>query len=139
MSREEHEHAMPDEELLQKLSDEYQEALLADDKMRIENNIAPRFWQRFGRYYHAYSVEWKDPHPTTPVTRHLSESALGEVEMEWMDQVLRGEIELGDESRRGRPIARVHSKSQIPSTKSQIVKCSKDSTGYRTARFILSL
>ncbi len=32
MSREEHEHAMPDEELLARLSDEYQEALLADDK-----------------------------------------------------------------------------------------------------------
>jgi hypothetical protein len=98
MSREEHEHAMSDDEFLQKLSDEYQEALLAEDRMRIENNIAPRFWQRFGRYFHAYSVEWKDPHPTTPVTRHLSESALGEVEMEWMEQVLRGDIELGDET-----------------------------------------
>ena len=98
MSREEHEHAMPDEELLQRLSDEYQEAVVADDRMRIENQIAPRFWQRFGRYFHAYAAEWKDPHPTTPVTRHLSESALGEVEMEWMEQVLRGEIELGDET-----------------------------------------
>ena len=96
MSREEH--AMPDEELLAKLSDEYQEALLADDGMRIENSIAPRFWQRFGRYFQSYAVEWKDPHPTTPVTRHLSESALGEVEMERMAQVLRGEIKLGDET-----------------------------------------
>jgi hypothetical protein len=98
MSREEDEHAMPDEELLARLSDEYQEALLAEDRMRIENQIAPRFWQRFGRYFHTYAVEWKDPHPTTPVTRHLSDSALGEVEMEWMAQVLRGDIELGDEA-----------------------------------------
>jgi hypothetical protein len=43
-------------------------------------------------------VEWKDPHPTTPVTRYLRDSALGEVEMEWMGQVLQGEIELGDET-----------------------------------------
>jgi hypothetical protein len=98
MAREEHEHEMSDQELLARLSDEYEQALLEDDRMRIENQIAPRFWQRFGRYFHAYAVAWKDPHPTTPVTRHLSDSALGEVEMEWMDQVLRGEIDLGDEA-----------------------------------------
>ena len=42
-------------------------------------------------------MEWKDPHPTTPVTRHLSASARGEVETEWMEQMLRGDIELGDD------------------------------------------
>lgn len=98
MNGEEHEHAMTDEELLRKLSDEYEEALSTDDKMRIENRIAPRFWQRFSHYFHTYAFEWKDPHPTTPVTRHLDGAALGEVEMEWMEQVLRGEIELGDEA-----------------------------------------
>jgi len=91
------EQLIPEDELLEKLSDEYNEALVSGDNMRIENDIAPRFWQRFGRYFHTYAAEWRDPHPTTPVTRHLGESALGEVEMEWMVQVLRGEIELGDE------------------------------------------
>ncbi len=98
MNREEREHSMSDEELLQKLSDEYQEALLTHDNMRVENSIAPRFWQRFSRYFHAYAVEWRDPNPTTPVTRHMSDSGLGEVETEWMTQVLRGDIELGDEA-----------------------------------------
>ena len=97
MNREEHEHTMPEEELLQRLSDEYNEAFASGDNMRIENDIAPRFWQRFGRYFHAYAAEWRDPHPTTPVTRHLADSALGEVEMEWMEQVLRDDIEPGDE------------------------------------------
>jgi hypothetical protein len=97
MKDEEHEHTMADEDLLRRLSDEYEQALLAEDTMRIENKIAPRFWQRFGRYFHTYGVEWKDPHPTTPVTRHLEGSTMGEVETEWMRQVLQGEIELGDE------------------------------------------
>ena len=97
MNGEEHEHLLADDEVLRKLSEEYEEALLAEDRMRIENSIAPRFWQRFGRYFEAYGVEWRDPHPTTPVTRHLNDSSLGEVQMEWMAQVLRGEIELGDE------------------------------------------
>ncbi len=97
MDREEHEHTMTDEELLQRLTDEYEEAAVAGDNMRIENSIAPRFWKRFGRYYGAYAAEWQNPHPTTPVTRHMDDSRMGEVQTEWMEQVLRGDIELGDE------------------------------------------
>ncbi len=91
------EYTMSEEELLQRLSDEYQQALVEGDNMRIENEIAPRFWERFGRYYTSYGAEWMNPHPTTEVTRHMDDANMGEVQMEWMVQVLRGEIELGDE------------------------------------------
>ncbi len=90
-----------DDDLVLVLSEEYKVALMHRDRDRIDNNIAPRFWARFAKYYNAYSVLWEDPerdvHPDHEPGYILDVSCLGKVQADWMDRVLRGEIELGDE------------------------------------------
>lgn len=89
------------DELLIVLREEYEEALLAKDQDRIDDEIAPRFWSRFASYFNQYDVLWEDPerdeHPDHEPRYMLDRSYLGKVQADWMDQVLRGEIEIGDE------------------------------------------
>jgi hypothetical protein len=97
---------LPDEErandeLIELLSEEYQQALRDDDRERIDDDIAPRFWARFASYFNQYNVLWEDPerdaHPDHEPRDMLKGSSLGRVQAAWMDRVLRGDIELGDE------------------------------------------
>ncbi len=89
---------LTNDELIGRLGDEYEKALRANDRDRIDNDIAPRFWARFGPYFNEYRAEWKSPDPETEADRYiLDDRYLGKIEMDWMDQVLRGEIEIGDE------------------------------------------
>ncbi len=89
---------LTNDELIGRLADEYEKARRAGDRDRIENDIAPRFWARFAPYYNQYRSEWKSPDPLLEADRYmLDERYLGKVQTEWMDQVLRGEIEVGDE------------------------------------------
>ncbi len=94
---EDHEHT--DDELITKLSEEYEIALNDGDRERIDDDIAPRFWARFGSFFNQYRTMWAHAsEPDDEKDRYmLSEPFLGKMQMEWMDQVLRGEIELGDE------------------------------------------
>lgn len=89
------------DELITLLSQHYEEALLQKDQDRIDNEIAPRFWARFAPYYNEYQALYKDPeqhaHPDHEARYILDDSYLGKVQVDWMDQVLKGEIELGDE------------------------------------------
>lgn len=95
-------HQLTNDELIGRLGDAYERALRAGDRDRIENEIAPRFWGRFGPYFNQYRVEWKNPDPMIEADRYmLDERYLGKVQMEWMDQVLRGEIDIGDEMDEG--------------------------------------
>lgn len=88
---------LSNDELIGRLGDEYEIALRAGDHDRIENDIAPRFWSRFASYFNEYGREWKSPDPAREADYLLDEHSMGKVEMEWMDQVLKGEIEVGDE------------------------------------------
>ena len=90
---------LTDDELLGRLSAEYEKALLAHDRTRIKEPIAPRFWARFASFFNEYEVEWKSSDSLVEANRYmLDERYLGKVQMEWMDQVLKGEIEIGEES-----------------------------------------
>ena len=89
---------LTNDELIGRLGEEYERALLDGDHERIENDISPRFWGRFATYFNQYRVEWKNPDPQGEVDEYsLDERSLGRVQAEWMDQVLRGEIEIGEE------------------------------------------
>lgn len=93
---------MTNDELITELSQEYETALVNEDYEMIEDDIAPRFWARFAPYYNEYRTLWVNPeqkeHPDNVADRYmLQERNMGKVQMDWMDQVLRGEIEIGDE------------------------------------------
>ncbi|OPY67995.1 MAG: hypothetical protein A4E57_01983 [Syntrophorhabdaceae bacterium PtaU1.Bin034] len=89
---------LTNDELVGRLGEEYEKALRAGDRDRIENDIAPRFWIRFAAYFNQYRAEWKGPSAMLEADRYmLDERYLGKVQMDWMDQVLKGEIEIGDE------------------------------------------
>ncbi len=89
---------LSNDELIGRLGDEYEKALRAGDRTRIEDDIAPRFWGRFAAYFNQYRMEWKSPDQRMEAdTYMLDEHYLGKVQMDWMDQVLRGEIDIGDE------------------------------------------
>ena len=91
----------PDNQLLTLLSEEYQTALMRHDRDRIDNEIAPRFWARFANRFNAYKVMWDDPereaHPDHEARYLLDDSYLGKMQADWMDGVLKGDIEPGDE------------------------------------------
>jgi hypothetical protein len=89
---------LTNDELIGRLGAEYEEALRSRDETSIEEEIAPRFWARFGSYFNEYDLEWKSPDPLAEADRYLlDERQLGKVQMDWMDQVLKGEIEIGEE------------------------------------------
>lgn len=89
---------LTNDDLIGRLGAEYDDALRARDETRIEEEIAPRFWARFGPFFNQYDIEWKSPNSQSEADRYLlDERFLGKVQVEWMDQVLRGEIEIGEE------------------------------------------
>jgi hypothetical protein len=89
---------LSDDELLDKLSDEYLDALQKRNHRRIEEAIAPRFWTRFSSYFNEYIPQWKGSDGENPPDAYAVMSGeLGQLQAQWMDQVLRGEISLSDE------------------------------------------
>jgi hypothetical protein len=92
------ENMLGDDELLDKLSDEYLDATRKGDHGRIDETIAPRFWQRFGSYFHEYAREWKGAGGATSGDAYTAVSeSLGQIQAGWMDQMLRGDIALAEE------------------------------------------
>jgi hypothetical protein len=90
---------LTNDELVGRLAAEYDRALREQDETRIAEEIAPRFWARFGPYFNEYEIEWNSPDPMEEADSYmLDEGNLGKVQMDWMDQVLKGEIEIGEES-----------------------------------------
>ena len=86
---------LTDDDLIGRLGAEYDEALRAYDETRIEEEIAPRFWARFGPYFNQYDMEWNNTIRLRGAGRYvLEEGHLGKVQMEWMARVLKGEIEI---------------------------------------------
>jgi hypothetical protein len=92
------ENLLGDDELLDKLSDEYLDALRKGNRRRIDETIAPRFWQRFGSYFHEHAREWRGAGRAEPLDVYTSVGEnLGQLQGEWMEQLLRGDIALAEE------------------------------------------
>jgi hypothetical protein len=86
---------LSDTELLYRLRMEYLQALHLEDFSHIHKVIAPQFWQRFSKYYEEYKKTWKNTRvPSSPVLLMLDPSQEKRMESQWMDHVLRGEIEI---------------------------------------------
>ncbi len=89
---------LSDDEFLDKLSDEYLDALQKRNHGRIDEVIAPRFWARFSSYFNEYIPQWKGGDGEDPPDAYaVMGGEPGELQAQWMDQVLRGEISLSDE------------------------------------------
>lgn len=84
-----------DMDILNKLRGEYLEALQLGDDSRINDVIAPEFWERFGGYYQEFARGWKDLSlAQSPVQVVLDPRKQRDMDHHWMDQVLRGNIEI---------------------------------------------
>jgi hypothetical protein len=82
-------------ELLKRLRIDYLQALETEDYMRIDNIIVPRFWEHFAKYYREYEKSWKDVSLSRlPVRLMVDPKEKQQAELGWIDQVLRGKIDL---------------------------------------------
>lgn len=86
--------ALSDGELLFRLRLEYANALKLGDFEEINKVIMPGFWDRFGRYYREFEKSWKEAPRGTPVHLTLNQGDEKTLQIDWMDQVLQGRIEL---------------------------------------------
>jgi hypothetical protein len=85
---------LSDGELLYRLRLEYATALKLGDFEEINSVILPGFWDRFGRYYPEFERSWKAAPRGTPVHLVLGPTDDKTLEIDWMDQVLQGHIDL---------------------------------------------
>jgi hypothetical protein len=86
--------SLSDGELLYRLRLEYTNALKLGDFEEINGVILPGFWDRFGRYYEEFENSWKAAPLGTPVHLFLDPADDKTLQIDWMDQVLQGRIEL---------------------------------------------
>ena len=85
---------LSDRELLEKLRLDYFNAMHAEDYVRINNVIAPQFWGRFGRYYGEYERSWRNPFVSRlPVSVVIDPGQNKQAQIDWMEQVLTGQID----------------------------------------------
>ncbi len=85
----------PDSDILLKLRMEYLQALQAEDYGRINRIIVPQFLKLFGRYYESYAASWKSPSVLRlPVQVVIDPAQQQSQQLDWADQVLKGQIEL---------------------------------------------
>jgi hypothetical protein len=86
---------LSDGELLQKFRVDYQQALEMEDYTRIYTIIVPQFWEHFAKYYHEYENSWKDlPIFHLPIHVMIDPMEKRQAEIGWVEQVLKGRIEL---------------------------------------------
>lgn len=86
---------LTDLEVLNRLRLEYLQALQTQDFSRIKNVVEPRFWARFARHYEQFGKGWKSiASGNTPTFVVLNPSRQHEMDLDWMDQVLKGQIEI---------------------------------------------
>jgi hypothetical protein len=88
--------SLGDGELLMRLRSEYLQALQLNDFVHISGIIEPRFRERFGKYYEQYTRSWRGiTSGEARVQVVMDPGQWKRMERDWMDRVLRGEIELG--------------------------------------------
>jgi hypothetical protein len=86
---------VPDAELLYVLRMDYAQALQQEDYGRINRVIVPRFLERFGKYYEEYARDWKSLSLSRlPVRVVIDPRQREEMQIEWADRVLKGQIDL---------------------------------------------
>ncbi len=82
-------------ELLKRFRVDYLQALELEDYMRINTVIVPQFWEHFAKYYQEYEKGWKDLSVSRlPVRLAIDPQERRQAELGWIDQVLRGQIDL---------------------------------------------
>jgi hypothetical protein len=82
-------------ELLRRFRIDYLQALELQDYVRINTVIVPRFWEHFAKYYHEYEKNWKDLSVShLPVHLTIDPKEKRRAELGWIEQVLRGQIDL---------------------------------------------
>jgi hypothetical protein len=80
---------------LYRLRIDYTQAVQLEDYGRIYRVIVPQFWERFGKYYEQYAQSWKDLSLSRlPVQVVIDPGKAREREIDWAEQVLKGQIEL---------------------------------------------
>lgn len=83
-----------DPEFLYKLRMDYLRAMQTEDYTQINNVIIPRFWERFSKYYVEYEKSWKNPSVSRlPVSVVIDPMQNRQAELDWMEQVLKGQLE----------------------------------------------
>ncbi len=82
-------------DLLRRFRIEYLQALELRDYVRINTVIVPRFWEHFAKYYHEYEKSWKGL-SVSHLRVHLmvDPKEKRQAELGWIDQVLKGQIDL---------------------------------------------
>jgi hypothetical protein len=86
---------IPDGELLISLRMDFMQALQRDDFSRINRVILPLFLGRFRQHYEEYARNWKSVSVTHgPVRLVIDPHHREEMEIEWAEHVLKGEIDL---------------------------------------------
>lgn len=86
--------SLSDGELLYRLRLEYANALKLGDFEEISSVILPGFWERFGRHYEEFEKSWKAVPFGTPVHLVLDPTDDKTLQIDWMDHVLQGRIEI---------------------------------------------
>ncbi len=82
-------------ELLRRFRIDYLQALTLQDYVRINTIIVPRFWEHFAKYYHKYEQGWKDLSVShLPVHLMIDPKEKQRAELDWIEQVLKGHIDL---------------------------------------------
>jgi len=86
---------MSDMEMLLRLRMDYLQALQRDDYGRINTVIVPQFLEHFGKYYDAYARDWKSLSLSRlPIQVVIDPGRQEAQQLDWADQVLKGQIEL---------------------------------------------
>jgi len=85
----------PDAELLLALRLDFVQALQQEDFGRINRVILPLFLERFRKHYKVYARDWRSISLTrTPIRVVIDPRQQEELEVEWAERVLKGEIDL---------------------------------------------
>jgi hypothetical protein len=84
-----------DLEFLYKLRIEYLQAIQLEDYVRINSVIVPQFLERFGKHYDEYGKGWKHLSLSRlPIQVVIDPGQQKEKELDWAENVLRGQIDL---------------------------------------------
>jgi hypothetical protein len=86
---------LSDAEFLAKLRIDYLQSLHLQDFAHINSVILPQFWARFSKYYEEYATSWKHLSLSRlPIRVLIDPKEQREMELDWTEQVLKGQINL---------------------------------------------
>lgn len=87
---------LSDAEYLHKLRVEYLQAVQLEDYGHISTVIVPDFLERFGKHYEEYGKTWKSLALShLPIEVVIDPRQRRQKELDWVEHILRGQIDLG--------------------------------------------